>query len=897
MNKRYVLEEDDDMATHCKKFINRRNKIDYLKGYFPSGFGSSNNKELDSKLNLYEISPDVAFDMKRQISKNGFMSWTKESMSPRARSRRGYVDEEDRYQDTTGPYFIDMFNQQQQSNGNASVLPSVKTLELPFSAYRGKSSTQVLDNKQPVYLDFSPMPPYSPTGFRNKGYVASIGDSSTLSQVYDGHSRSELRHNMDITNKQNRDANPNLGIKCKPRLAGTRKAKLETRTDGDSTAHSSPCVGVSAEIPHVVQIHESCSHDATHVKKGLVDEVDFEAKASARESRKATPPVSRKSSMNDDIRDTNEGDIDMSSNCNLDYLQFRRVSDTSSVSLALDATLPTAPPPIGTGRIVADRRPSSPLLSRKGAPQSLPPTICFQLQYERWSSDYEKSKLQEMCILPFENQKVSRDADRVWKSRIVELPLTVDFNGGMRCIFKEFYEHNFIFVLDLFGNTEEMKAFGPTMNQSRCASPVAKKESRDADAIAPDVIPLRHHKPPRYRPETPYNGITKKNLEMHYYNELQCSWKPLRTESDWITAALMCVEHMYVMKVIVTTPTLAENIEKACKPLITTTQMTTMHQLFSESNKNVISFPDAAWDASMNDSVVSKDKVISPSMVAGMDVTIPKIDTKPNAPMELGLGTESGASSPLDIGEGYSPQRVDRDLNSLLMGGSGRYQSYSALSAAHGRSFVTNSTNSLLKINEIDAYDLELVHGKEKRQGKKCNNRTSRRELNEKTEGISISKKIEPAPYTTAHLLLSTAPTEVISQNNSMKVELNRADKDKSSSKLRLLTVPWVPDPHRKRSMVVRNESTYDSKQALGAKHPLKVRNNTVMIPKSDSTPDLVRIAPTKPISFRKKCINGHVDDLNSSVIPYNRELLIKSNNAEQIASSLEDQLLQTRWL
>ena len=97
-----------------------------------------------------------------------------------------------------------------------------------------------------------------------------------------------------------------------------------------------------------------------------------------------------------------------------------------------------------------ERRPSSPLLSRRVAPQSLPPTICLQLQYERWQSDYEKKKLQEMCILPNDiyrnrnnntntsttsNSKEMKDSDPIWKSRILELPLSVDYHGGLRCIF------------------------------------------------------------------------------------------------------------------------------------------------------------------------------------------------------------------------------------------------------------------------------------------------------------------------------------------------------------------------------------------------------------------------------------------------------------------------------
>ena len=163
--------------------------------------------------------------------------------------------------------------------------------------------------------------------------------------------------------------------------------------------------------------------------------------------------------------------------------------------------------------------------------------------------------------------------------------------------------------------------------------------------------------------------------------------------------------------------------------------------------------------------------------------------------------------------------------------------------------------------------------------------------------------------YTTAHLLLSTAPTEVIAQNNAMKVDQMNINVNEPHT-LRLLSVPWVPDPYRKKKNNQNQNHNqnqnqaqdrvlvqYASKQALGVKHPLKVRNNTVMIPKSKSTPDLIRIPPTKPIANKRNAINGHVDDVNSHIVPYSRELNIKPQQADELVAALEDQLLQTRWL
>ena len=145
----------------------------------------------------------------------------------------------------------------------------------------------------------------------------------------------------------------------------------------------------------------------------------------------------------------------------------------------------------------------------------------------------------------------------------------------------KFYDKNFTFLLDLFGNSKDVGVFGPLLGPSRCPSPIVTNESNPTPTpIAPDIIPLRHTKPPRYRPDTPYNGITRSNMELHYYNELKCSWKPLLTENDWTTAVLMCVEHMYVMKIIVTTPTLAAKMDKTEKPIVTKPHLTTMQQIF-----------------------------------------------------------------------------------------------------------------------------------------------------------------------------------------------------------------------------------------------------------------------------------------------------------------------------
>lgn len=786
--------------TTAGAFLNRRSRSNFLKQTFPGGFSQA-SKQLNDKIGLFDaINTGKLCGTGKTVDRNSFVHWSRDTMSPTARSR-GPDDgdaERDAFADMAGPFFCDFTGTEE-----LAAKASVTTLEVPIpTTVRALNthSQQYISNKVPVYLDFVPLPPMSPTGSRT-----SVGSSSHSHMLSLGDS--EYEHQRDQTVIR-------------------------------STMRSKPVQGFP-QPRHV----ESPPHSPMRNVEQLVDVLGVGSHKKTLERA-----ISYRSTTNNSLT---RGTSFLGACPPLPVKEVPSAAQTAAAGL-------------GTGPA---RRSSSPLLSTRAAPRPLAGTVRLALQYELPSlTDAEDTV----------GFGAGPTAPRVWHASM-SVALHAPFHSVFANIFRHFYDDLHASISDVFfDESDELAAEAayqaslpaPVLNlrqTSRNRAPRYRKDntflqqgaaaitdptvSVAKGALQPTTQALLPPAQPRARPATPYSSVTGTNFKLSFYHEGQSAWRELENEQQWEVAMFDSVEHEGTLRVLISTPTL-----------------------------------DAA-------TISSSWRRSSGVRDQGQIMTLTGTGSAPGSPFQTQTRplaqTQDSASDPEQIPRGGMALNVS--LPVVLKGSPGSSCACSPSSKRAGRGRDQQKSSS------------QSVHSLAQSQ--------SEREL-AVFDALLLPKETS-APFTTAALLTSTLPNREALELSASQAQLQVQIQEQEPVPLRLLSVPWVPSKHSKagRSLTkLRKAPTtrMDEKTQRVVPHniatisPLNMRANTVIVPRSLSMPEIKPALLTKPLPNPKRHVGSnkkHQDDITSKVIPSRRELLLNDDKVDSMIQTLEDQLLQTRWL
>lgn len=909
-------------------FQNRRSsRSKLLKQTFPGGFAQA-SKQLNDKIGLFDAinKGSVGGTGNKTFDKNSFVHWSRETMSPTARSR-GPDDgnsrtgsngmEQDAFADMAGPFFCDFTGTEE-----LMTKASITTLEVPPQPqlqhvrslnYGRRDPQQYIANKRPVYLDFSPMPPMSPTGSRTSlgGGVSSSHSLQQLSQTSGGdstHSHNSKAQSQTQTQHRHRH---------REHSQEHEQEQEQERCSSRSAMRSRPLPGFTGPTHHESPTHSPLS--------GVEQLVDVLGMGSHRKTLERAASFSYRSMVNNSLtRGTSMADMQRGRD---NHWSTTQAASAEGVTIASTAAATAA---AVDNKVITDglktgpaRRPSSPLLSTKRAPRPLPGTVRLTLQYEL---PPPPSSLVDT------SGSVSVSA-RVWHAAL-SVSLHTPFHEVFATVFQHFYDELYAVVGDVFFDDTDALAADATYQSSLpvpvqnlrqtsrnrapryrkdntflggfteaivISDPTARVSSGDG-ALAPAALPLQPRPLPRTRPSTPYSSVTPTNYKLNYYHEGQSAWRELATDKQWETAIFDSVEHEGTLRVLISTPTLATSSSSALRNTYTNhtnsgtgTGTGSPAQILALATSN--DDGDAGGDG--NSRIGNDNEACTATHSQSLVLS-------PPAPTGNSNDDNSNSNSRQKLNQkqlGTTAPRVNMNMSINIPAAQ-----HGTPNTSCGGSPVSRYRNTTL----VGDGESPLRRTGSWEDSKFWPHNTAF-QMSQSNRQLQLPSEV---PFTTAALLSSKLPNhEALALSTSqMQLGLQKEEENQEQAPLRLLNVPWLPSKLTSKSArsLTRlreapttriNEETLNIvPHNIATISPLNVRANTVIIPRSESVPELKHARLTRPVrNPRRPVINKggklHQDDITSRVVPSRRELLLNDNKVEAMIQHLEDQLLQTRWL